>query len=490
MSATGDIGLIGLAVMGQNLILNAADHGFTVVAYNRTVSKVDDFMNNEAKGKSIIGAKSIEELVANLKRPRRIVILVKAGKPVDAFIDQLLPHLEKGDIIIDGGNSHFPDSNRRFEELKQKDILFVGSGVSGGEEGARYGPSLMPGGHPDAWPHIKEIFQSIAAKSDGEPCCDWVGDGGAGHYVKMVHNGIEYGDMQLICEAYDLMKRVGKFTNKEMGDVFTKWNKGVLDSFLIEITRDILYFNDPTDNTPLLEKILDSAGQKGTGKWTAINALDLGMPVTLIGEAVFSRCLSALKPERATAASKLTGPEPTEITDKQKFIDDLEQALYASKIISYAQGFMLIREAAKEYNWKLNNPAIALMWRGGCIIRSVFLGEITAAFRENPDLENLLFNPFFNKAITKAQSGWRATIGKAVESGIPVPAFSTALAFYDGYRSETLPANLLQAQRDYFGAHTFKVLPGKENDFLKKDDWIHVNWTGKGGNVSASTYDA
>ena len=490
-NGSGDIGLIGLAVMGQNLILNAADHGFTVVAYNRTVAKVDEFMDNEAKGKSIIGARSIEELVANLKRPRRIILLVKAGAPVDAFIDQLVPHLEKGDIIIDGGNSHFPDTNRRFEELKKKDILFVGSGVSGGEEGARHGPSLMPGGHPDAWPHIKEIFQSIAAKSDGEPCCDWVGDAGAGHYVKMVHNGIEYGDMQLICEAYDLLKRVGGFSNKEIGDVFAKWNKGVLDSFLIEITRDILYFNDPTDGKPLLEKILDSAGQKGTGKWTAINALDLGMPVTLIGEAVFSRCLSSLKSERVRASKLLQGPEvPADaITDRAKFVDDLEQALYASKIISYAQGFMLIREAAKEYKWKLNNPAIALMWRGGCIIRSVFLGEITSAYRQNPDLENLLFHPFFKDAITKAQSGWRSTIGKAVQFGIPVPAFTTALSFYDGYRSEKLPANLLQAQRDYFGAHTFKVLPGEENSYLK-GDWIHVNWTGRGGNTSASTYDA
>lgn len=491
--ARGDIGLIGLAVMGQNLILNAADHGFTVVAYNRTVSKVDEFLDNEAKGKSIIGAHSIEELCANLKRPRRIILLVKAGKPVDAFIEQLLPHLEKGDIIIDGGNSHFPDSNRRYEELKGKGILFVGSGVSGGEEGARHGPSLMPGGHPDAWPHIKDIFQSIAAKSDGEPCCDWVGDAGAGHYVKMVHNGIEYGDMQLICEAYDLMKRVGKFSNKEIGDVFAKWNNGVLDSFLIEITRDIMYYNDPTDGTPLLEKILDTAGQKGTGKWTAINALDLGMPVTLIGEAVFARCLSALKDERVRASKVLEGPVvegESPIKDKQKFIDDLEQALYASKIISYAQGFMLIREAAKEYGWKLNNPAIALMWRGGCIIRSVFLGEITSAYRENPDLENLLFHPFFFEAVTKAQQGWRSSIAKAVEYGVPVPAFSTALSFYDGYRSAQLPANLLQAQRDYFGAHTFQVLPGQENDFLKKDQWIHVNWTGRGGNISASTYDA
>lgn len=488
----GDIGLIGLAVMGQNLILNAADHGFTVVAYNRTTSKVDHFLANEAKGKPIIGAHSIAELCANLKRPRRIILLVKAGSPVDDFIAQLLPHLEKGDIIIDGGNSHFPDSNRRYDELKKQGILFVGSGVSGGEEGARYGPSLMPGGHPDAWPHIKDIFQSIAAKSDGEPCCDWVGEAGSGHYVKMVHNGIEYGDMQLICEAYDLMKRVGKFSDKEIGDVFAKWNKGVLDSFLIEITRDILYFNDPTDGTPLLEKILDSAGQKGTGKWTAINALDLGMPVTLIGEAVFSRCLSAIKDERVRASKILKGPVvegASPITDKKKFVDDLEQALYASKIISYAQGFMLIREAAKEYGWKLNNAAIALMWRGGCIIRSVFLGEITSAYRANPDLENLLLEPFFYEAITKAQLGWRASIAKAIEFGVPVPAFSTALSFYDGYRSAKLPANLLQAQRDYFGAHTFKVLPGKENDFLK-GDWIHVNWTGRGGNISATTYDA
>lgn len=489
----GDIGLIGLAVMGQNLILNAADKGFTVVAYNRTVSKVDHFLDNEAKGKSIIGAHSIEDLIANLKRPRRIILLVKAGKPVDDFINQLLPHLDQGDIVIDGGNSHFPDTNRRYEELKQKGILFVGSGVSGGEEGARYGPSLMPGGHPDAWPHIKEIFQSIAAKSNGEPCCDWVGEAGAGHYVKMVHNGIEYGDMQLICEAYDLMKRVGKFSNKEIGDVFSQWNKGVLDSFLIEITRDILYFNDPTDGKPLLEKILDSAGQKGTGKWTAINALDLGMPVTLIGEAVFARCLSALKSERVRASGLLDGPvtegNESPIKDKKAFIDNLEQALYASKIISYAQGFMVIREAAKEYGWKLNNPAIALMWRGGCIIRSVFLAEITSAYRQNPDLENLLFHPFFNEAIKKAQKGWRETVALAFTSGVPVPAFSTALSFYDGYRSARLPANLLQAQRDYFGAHTFKVLPGQENDYLK-GDWIHVNWTGKGGNVSASTYDA
>ncbi|KAL6943274.1 phosphogluconate dehydrogenase (decarboxylating) gnd1 [Hanseniaspora osmophila] len=493
-SPKGDIGLIGLAVMGQNLILNAADHGFTVVAYNRTVSKVDDFMANEAKGKSIIGAHSIKELCENLKRPRRIILLVKAGKPVDLFIEQLLPYLEKGDIIIDGGNSHFPDTNRRYEELEKQGILFVGSGVSGGEEGARYGPSLMPGGAEEAWPHIKDIFQSIAAKSDGEPCCDWVGPAGSGHYVKMVHNGIEYGDMQLICEAYDIMKRLGKFTNQEIGDVFEKWNKGVLDSFLIEITRDILKKNDD-DGKPLVEKILDTAGQKGTGKWTAINALDLGMPVTLIGEAVFARALSALKDERVEASKILGGPTIPEdtskiFTDKAKFVDDLEQALYASKIISYAQGFMLIREAGKTYGWKLNNPAIALMWRGGCIIRSVFLAEITKAYRENPELENLLFNKFFTEAITKAQSGWRKTIGLATEFGIPTPAFSTALSFYDGYRSKRLPANLLQAQRDYFGAHTFKVLPECANDHLPAGQDVHFNWTGHGGNVSASTYQA
>ncbi|CDO91931.1 unnamed protein product [Kluyveromyces dobzhanskii CBS 2104] len=487
----GDIGLIGLAVMGQNLILNAADHGFTVVAYNRTVSKVDHFMANEAKGKSIIGAHSVEELCRNLKRPRRIILLVKAGDAVDAFINQLLPFLEKGDIIIDGGNSHFPDSNRRYDELKAKGISFVGSGVSGGEEGARYGPSLMPGGAEEAWPHIKDIFQSISAKSDGEPCCDWVGPAGSGHYVKMVHNGIEYGDMQLITEAYDILKRIGGFTDKEIGDVFTTWNKGVLDSFLIEITRDILQYDD-VDGTPLVEKILDSAGQKGTGKWTAINALDLGMPVTLIGEAVFARCLSSLKDERVRASKTLPGPQiPKDaVKDRQQFVDDLEQALYASKIISYAQGFMLIREAGKTYGWKLNNPAIALMWRGGCIIRSVFLGEITKAYRENPELENLLFNKFFSDAVEKAQNGWRKTLGLAVTYGVPTPAFSTALSFYDGYRSERLPANLLQAQRDYFGAHTFKVLPEAASETLPAGQDIHINWTGKGGNVSASTYQA
>jgi 6-phosphogluconate dehydrogenase len=489
--AVGDFGLIGLAVMGQNLILNAADHGFTVVAFNRTVSKVDHFLANEAKGKSIVGAQSIQDLCQKLKAPRRVMLLVKAGDAVDQFIEALLPFLEKGDIIIDGGNSHFPDSNRRTQTLAKKGIRFVGAGVSGGEEGARYGPSLMPGGNEEAWPYIKDIFQSIAAKSDGEPCCDWVGDEGAGHFVKMVHNGIEYGDMQLICEAYDIMKRGIGLSNSEIGDVFTKWNTGVLDSFLIEITRDIMKYNDPDDGTPLVEKILDSAGQKGTGKWTAINALDLGMPVTLIGEAVFARCLSSIKAERTKASTILEGPSIPPFTgNKQALIDDLEQALYASKIISYAQGFMLIREAAKEYSWKLNNPAIALMWRGGCIIRSVFLADITNAYRKEPDLENLLFNDFFKTAIHKAQPGWRRAVSKGIEYGIPTPAFSTALSFFDGYRTKDLPANLLQAQRDYFGAHTFRVKPENASASLPDGKDIHINWTGRGGNVSASTYQA
>ncbi|KAL3230971.1 6-phosphogluconate dehydrogenase, decarboxylating 1 [Nakaseomyces bracarensis] len=488
---SADFGLIGLAVMGQNLILNIADHGYTVCAYNRSTAKVENFLANEAKGKPIIGATSLEDMVSKLKRPRKVMMLIKAGAPVDSTIDQLVPLLEKGDIIIDGGNSHYPDSNRRFEDLKKKGILFVGSGVSGGEDGARYGPSLMPGGSEEAWPEIKEIFQSISAKADGEPCCDWVGPAGSGHYVKMVHNGIEYGDMQLICEAYDIMKRIGGFTDKEISEVFGKWDKGVLDSFLVEITTNILKYDD-VDGKPLVEKIMDSAGQKGTGKWTAINALDLGMPVTLIGEAVFSRCLSALKTERVKASKALPGPEiPKDlIKDKQQFVDDLEQALYASKIISYAQGFMLINEAAKTYGWKLNNPAIALMWRGGCIIRSVFLGEITKAYREDPNLENLLFHKFFKDAVTKAQGGWRRSLALAATYGIPTPAFATALSFYDGYRSERLPANLLQAQRDYFGAHTFRVLPECASDNLPEGKDIHINWTGHGGNVSSTTYDA
>ncbi|KAM3466985.1 hypothetical protein NHJ6243_000382 [Beauveria neobassiana] len=489
---SADLGLIGLAVMGQNLILNMADHGFTICAFNRTVSKVDHFLENEAKGKPIVGAHSAEEFVSKLKTPRRIMLLVQAGQAVDDWIEKLLPLLQKGDIIIDGGNSHFPDSNRRTKYLSSKGLSFVGSGVSGGEEGARYGPSIMPGGDEKAWPHIKDIFQGISAKSDGEACCEWVGDEGAGHYVKMVHNGIEYGDMQLICEAYDIMKRAIGLSNKEIGDVFAKWNKGVLDSFLIEITRDIMYFNDD-DGTPLVEKILDQAGQKGTGKWTAVNALDLGMPVTLIAEAVLARCLSSIKEERTVASTKLQyvarGSGKFE-GNKEQFLEDLEQALYASKIISYAQGFMLMQEAAKEYGWKLNKPSIALMWRGGCIIRSVFLKDITAAYRKDNDLANLLFDDFFNKAIHKAQPGWRDVVAQAAQLGIPTPAFSTALSWFDGYRTKDLPANLLQAQRDYFGAHTFHIKPEHANAKYEAGKDIHVNWTGRGGNVSASTYQA
>ncbi|KAI0803095.1 6-phosphogluconate dehydrogenase [Irpex lacteus] len=487
---TGDIGLIGLAVMGQNLILNMNDKGFTVVAYNRTTSKVDHFLANEAKGTKVQGAHSIEELVAKLKRPRKIILLVKAGQAVDDFIAQLKPHLEPGDIIIDGGNSHYPDSIRRTQELEAAGLLFVGSGVSGGEEGARYGPSLMPGGSNAAWPAIKEIFQKTSAQVQGEPCADWVGESGAGHYVKMVHNGIEYGDMQLIAEAYDLLRHGLNLSVDEIAEIFLKWNKGVLDSFLIDITANILKFKDD-DGEPMVDKILDKAGQKGTGKWTAIAALDAGTPVTLIGEAVFARCLSSIKEERLRASKVLAGPQKEAFKgDKQQFIDDLEQALYASKIISYTQGFMLMRETAKELGWSLNYAGIARIWRGGCIIKSVFLGDITHAYETNPKLESLLFDDFFNKAIHKAQPGWRRIVAQAAIWGIPSPAFSTALAFFDGYRSEIVPANILQAQRDYFGAHTFRVLPGKENAKLEAGKDIHINWTGRGGNVSASTYIA
>jgi 6-phosphogluconate dehydrogenase len=484
-----DLGLIGLAVMGQNLIMNMADHGFTICAFNRTVSKVDAFLANEAKGKSIVGAKTVEEFVSKLKSPRRVMLLVQAGKAVDDWIEKLLPLLSEGDIIIDGGNSHFPDSNRRTQYLNSKGLSFVGSGVSGGEEGARYGPSLMPGGNEAAWPHIKDIFQSIAAKSDGEACCEWVGDEGAGHYVKMVHNGIEYGDMQLICEAYDIMKRGLGLSSKEIGDVFAKWNKGVLDSFLIEITRDIMYYNDD-DGTALVEKILDKAGQKGTGKWTAVNALDLGMPVTLIAESVLARCLSSIKDERSVASTKLEFISRTTKFegDKEQFLEDLEQALYASKIISYAQGFMLMQEAAKEFGWKLNKPSIALMWRGGCIIRSVFLKDITNAYRQQPDLQNLLFDDFFNKAIHKAQPGWRDVVAKAAILGIPTPAFSTALSWFDGYRTKELPANLLQAQRDYFGAHTFRIKPEAAKEFGWKLNKPSIALMWRGGCIIRSVF--
>ena len=481
MEPKGDIALIGLAVMGQNLILNMNDKGFTVVAYNRTISKVDDFMNGEAKGTNIIGARSIEEMIKHLKRPRRVMMLVKAGKAVDDFIDQIIPYLEPGDIIIDGGNSLFQDSIRRTDYLNARGLLFVGTGVSGGEEGARRGPSIMPGGHPDAWPYVKDIFQAISAKvEDGSPCCDWVGNDGAGHYVKMIHNGIEYGDMQLICEAYHLMKEGLGMTADEMHEVFAEWNKGELDSYLIEITRDILSFKD-TDGEPLVEKILDTAGQKGTGKWTLINSAELGIPITLIGEAVYSRCISAMKEDRVAASKKLRGPKPTIRNDRTKFIADIRSALYASKIISYAQGFMLLRAAASDYEWKLKYGEIALMWRGGCIIRSQFLGKIKEAFDKRKRLPNLLLDPHFKREIRKCQKGWRNVVATAAKKGIPAPAFSTALNFFDAFRNERLPANLLQAQRDYFGAHTYERIDRERGEFF------HTNWTGRGGNVSSTT---
>lgn len=482
MSQQADMALIGLAVMGQNLILNMDDHGFVVCAYNRTTDKVDRFLANEAKGTKIIGAHSVQEMVSKLKRPRRVMLLVKAGSAVDVFIDQLLPHLEKGDIIIDGGNSEYTDSQRRCKDLADKGILFVGSGVSGGEEGARYGPSLMPGGNPQAWPAIKDIFQSIAAKADGEPCCDWIGNDGSGHFVKMVHNGIEYGDMQLICEAYHLLKDGLDLSHDEIGDVFEQWNKTELDSFLIEITRDIMRYKD-TDGKALVNKILDSAGQKGTGKWTAVAALDCGMPLTLIGESVFARFLSALKDERVHASGVLAGPKQKLNVDKKAFIEQVRLALYASKIVSYAQGFMLLRQAAKNFGWSLNYGSIALMWRGGCIIRSVFLGKIKEAFDKDPTLNNLLLANFFKGELEKAQDSWRQVVSQAALSGIPTPCFSTALAFYDGYRTSYLPANLIQAQRDYFGAHTYELLD-------KRGEFVHTNWTGRGGNVSSSSYNA
>jgi 6-phosphogluconate dehydrogenase len=478
-----DIGLIGLAVMGQNLVLNMNDHGYVVAVFNRTVSKVDDFINNEAKGTQVVGMHSIAELTEALKKPRRVMLMVKAGDTVDQMIDSLVPHLEKGDIIIDGGNSLYTDTNRRTKSLADKGILFIGTGVSGGEEGARHGPSIMPGGNPAAWPHVKEIFQAIAAKVEGgTPCCDWVGENGAGHYVKMVHNGIEYGDMQLICEAYQLLRDGLSLTAKELHDVFEEWNKGELDSYLIEITYQIFAKNDE-DGAPLIDKILDTAGQKGTGKWTGISALETGTPVTLIGEAVFARCLSAMKDERVGAAKILNGPKPAAAQDRKNFIEDARVALYCSKMISYAQGYMLLREAAKEEKWNLNFGGIALMWRGGCIIRSRFLGKIKEAYEKNPHLTNLLMDDFFSQTLNGYQASWRRAIIKAIEYGVPTPAFSTALSFYDGYRTARLPANLLQAQRDFFGAHTYERVDKPRGQFF------HTNWTGRGGRTSSGTYD-
>jgi 6-phosphogluconate dehydrogenase len=479
--AKADIGLIGLAVMGQNLVLNINDHGYTVAVFNRTTTKVDAFMEGAAKGTNIIGTHSIEELVSTLKRPRRVMMMVKAGSVVDDFIEQLLPHLDTGDIIIDGGNSLHSDTNRRTSSLAEKGFLYIGTGISGGEEGARKGPSIMPGGNPAAWPHVKNIFQAIAAKVDGKPCCDWVGDGGSGHFVKMVHNGIEYGDMQLICEAYDFMHRGLGMDEDAMQKIFSRWNKGVLDSYLIEITSHILGFKDE-DGLPLTEKILDTAGQKGTGKWTGINALDLGVPLTLISEAVFARCLSAMKEERVKAAALLEGPTPDFSGNINELVNDVHDTLYGAKIISYAQGYMLLREAAKEYGWDLQYGSIALMWRGGCIIRSAFLGNIKDAFDKNAGLENLLLDDFFRSAIHSAQAGWRRVAIKAIELGIPTPAISSGLSYYDGYRSERLPANLLQAQRDYFGAHTYERIDKPRGSFF------HTDWVGSGGNVSSTAY--
>ncbi len=481
--ASCDIGLIGLAVMGQNLVLNMNDHGFKVAVFNRTVSKVDDFLANEAKGTGVVGAHSVAELTGLLKRPRRVMLMVKAGDSVDQTIGHLLPYLEAGDIVIDGGNSLYTDSNRRTKELAAKGILFIGTGVSGGEEGARFGPSIMPGGNPAAWPYVKDIFQSIAAKvEDGTPCCDWVGEDGAGHFVKMVHNGIEYGDMQLICEAYNLLERGLGLTADELHEIFVDWNKGELDSYLIEISSQIFAKKDE-DGRPLVDKILDTAGQKGTGKWTVFSSLDLGQPVTLIGESVFARCLSALKDERVEASKILEGPRTkSSVGDRAAFIEDVRRALYSSKIVSYAQGYMLLRAAAKENDWNLNMGGIALMWRGGCIIRSRFLGKIKEAFEKNKNIDNLLLDSFFSSALNQYQPSWRKALIHAVELGVPTPAFSTALAFFDGYRTARLPANLLQAQRDFFGAHTYERVD------KPRGEYFHTNWTGRGGKISSSTY--
>ena len=479
-----DIGLIGLAVMGQNLVLNMNDHGYRVAVFNRTVQKVDDFINGPASGRTIQGAHSLEELVGMLKRPRRVMLMVKAGQPVDDFIEKLLPLLEPGDIIIDGGNSNFEDSIRRTAYLEAHGLYFIGTGISGGEEGARHGPSIMPGGSPQAWPHVKPIFQSIAAKvEDGTPCCDWVGENGAGHFVKMVHNGIEYGDMQLISETYHMMRFGLGLGYDQLHDTFAEWNRGKLNSYLIEITSDIMAFKDG-DGSPLVEKILDSAGQKGTGRWTVASALEAGIPLTLIAEAVLARSLSALKDERLEASRLLNGPSESFQGDANKLVADLQQSLYASKIISYAQGYMLMRAAAKERAWNLNYGGIALMWRGGCIIRSVFLGEIKTAYERNPGLDNLLLDPYFCGEVEAAQPAWRRIIAQAVQLGIPVPAMSSALAFYDGYRHARLPANLIQAQRDYFGAHTYERVDQPRGKFF------HTNWTGTGGDTTAGSYQA
>ncbi len=478
-----DIGLIGLAVMGENLVLNIADKGFSVSVFNRTTERVSQFLEGRAKGQRIVGAYSLEELVSGLDKPRKVMMMVKAGSAVDSLIEALIPLLEAGDILIDGGNSHFPDTIRRTAYVESKGLLYIGTGVSGGEEGALKGPSMMPGGSPAAWPYVKPIFQAICAKvEDGSPCCDWVGENGAGHFVKMIHNGIEYGDMQIICESYQLLRDLLGMSADDMHDVFEKWNATELDSYLIEITRDILAYKD-TDGQPLLDKILDTAGQKGTGKWTAIAALDEGVPLTLIGEAVFARCLSAIKDERMAAFQAYHHDQARFGGDKAALVEDIRQALYASKIISYAQGYALMRAAAKTYGWNLNYGGIALMWRGGCIIRSVFLGKIKDAYEANPALSNLLLDPYFKKTLEGLVPSWRRVVSAAVTYGIPVPALCSALSYFDGYTSASLPANLLQAQRDYFGAHTYERLD------MPRGQFFHTNWTGEGGTTASTAYN-
>ena len=485
MKELSDIGLIGLAVMGENLVLNMESKGFRVSVFNRTVEKVDKFMEGRGKGLNIYGAHSLEDFVASLKAPRKVFLMVKAGAAVDAFIDKLIPVLSPGDIIIDGGNTHFPDTARRTEYVESKGLLYVGTGVSGGEEGALKGPSMMPGGSPAAWPYVKPIFQGICAKvADGSPCCDWVGEGGAGHFVKMVHNGIEYGDIQLICECYQIMKDILGMTNEEMHETFAEWNKGDLDSYLIEITRDILAKKDD-EGRYVLDYILDTAGQKGTGKWTAVSALDQGVPLTLIGESVFARCLSAQKEERVAASGILLGPRPAKFAgDRAAFLEDLRKALFAAKVVSYAQGYALMRAAAKEYGWNLNYGGIALMWRGGCIIRSVFLGRIKEAFDKDPDIANILLDPYFSGKLAEAQQGWRNVLCTAIQNGVPAPCLTAGLQYYDGYRCSRLPANMLQAQRDFFGAHTY------ERTDRPRGEFFHTNWTGHGGDTVSSTYNA
>ncbi len=485
MKELSDIGLVGLAVMGENLVLNMESKGFRVSVFNRTVEKVDKFMEGRGKGKNIYGAHSLEDFVQSLKAPRRVFLMVKAGQPVDDFIEKLIHVLDPGDIIIDGGNSHFPDTARRTAYVESKGLLYVGTGVSGGEEGALKGPSMMPGGSPAAWPHVKSIFQGICAHVEGgSPCCDWVGEGGAGHFVKMVHNGIEYGDIQLICECYQIMKDILGMTNEEMHETFAEWNKGDLDSYLVEITRDILAKKDE-DGRYVLDYILDTAGQKGTGKWTAIAALDQGVPLTLIGESVFARCLSAQKEERVAASKILEGPKPAKFTgDRAAFLEDLRKALFAAKVVSYAQGYALMRAAAKEYGWNLNYGGIALMWRGGCIIRSVFLGKIKEAFDKNPAIANILLDPYFSGKLAEAQQGWRNVLCAAMQNGVPAPCMTAGLQYYDGYRTERLPANLLQAQRDFFGAHTY------ERTDKPRGEFFHTNWTGHGGDTISTTYNA